>query len=156
MGMLQNSMLKMGTLIAGLSLSSAVFAASAVGHAHVVIVPAIHINEISAVNFGQLSNVNGTCSMSANGDLVGTAGMDCAGSETPGKFTVSGLEGAVVTINVEQGFDGGVTFHPIVDGSANRTLVDGTAEITVRGDLVLDNAIDGEKNINYRFTANYE
>ena len=131
-------------------------AATEVANARVQIVPAINISQDTEVDFGTLNNVNGTCAMSVGGDLSGTSGMDCAGTQTPGQFTIGGASGSVVTIAVTQGQLGGVTFNPVIAGSNSRTLEEGSTTVTVIGNVVLQDATDGDKNISYTFTANYE
>lgn len=144
-------------LVTGLGLlSPPVMAASELASARVSIVPAININEEAEIDFGQLSNIDGTCYMSSGGTLSGTTGMDCVGSQAPGVFSISGLIGAVINISVTQGSIDGVTFDPVIDGELSRTLANGSTTVTILGSLTLNNALDGDKNISYTFTANYE
>lgn len=137
-------------------LSQPVIAASELASARVSIVPAINISEDAEIDFGQLSNIDGTCYMSNDGSLSGTTGMDCVGNQAPGVFSISGLNGAVINISVSQGSIDGVTFNPVIDGELSRTLEGGSTTVTILGSLTLNNALDGEKNISYTFTANYE
>ncbi len=143
-------------LVGGSCLNQSVLAASEIGNARVQIVPAININQESEIDFGQLSNVDGTCIMSSGGSLSGTAGMDCAGDQVPGVFSISGANGAVISLSVTQGSTDGVVFNPVIDGSISRTLANGLTTVTILGSLILNNAIDGDKNISYTLTANYE
>lgn len=137
-------------------LSQPALAASELASARVSIVPAINISEETEIDFGQLSNIDGTCFMSSDGTLSGTTGMDCVGSQAPGVFSISGLSGAVINISVSQGSIDGVTFDPVIDGELSRTLEGGSTTVTILGSLTLNNALDGDKNITYTFTANYE
>lgn len=133
-----------------------VLAATELASAHVEIVPAIDISEQNQIDFGTLSNIDGICTMSAGGTLSGSAGMDCSGAQTPGLFTISGLDGATVNISVSQGNSGGITFIPTLLGGGNRSLDGGSINVTVLGSLELNNASEGEKDISYTLTANYE
>ncbi len=142
--------------LSSLMLSSAVMAANEIATARVQIVPAINITEQTEIDFGTLSNIDGTCTMSSGGSLSGTAGMECAGDEVPGQFNISGLDGAVISLSVTQGFSQGVTFQPVIDGSNSRTLEGGVTTVVILGSLTLNNAQDGEQNISYTLTANYE
>ncbi len=137
-------------------LSAPVRAATEMGSARVEILPAINVSQLSEVDFGRIHNVDGTCVMTAQGALTGTAGMGCAGSETPGAFTISGGSGSLVVLSVSQGALDGVTFHPVIEGSLQRALVDGVTTVTVLGSLVVDGASEGVKQISYTFTANYQ
>ena len=125
-------------LTVSLTWSATSQAADQTGNANVEIVSAIAITENTQIDFGQIINIDGTCTMSAGGALNGTSGMGCTGSETPAVFTINGTTGAVVDINLTAGAAvDGVTYNPIIDGSASRTLVGGTAIVNVIGNIVL-------------------
>lgn len=143
--------------LALMSASTVSFAADQVGNANVEIVSAITISEDTQIDFGQIINVNGTCTMASGGTLSGTAGMGCTGTETPGVFTISGTSGAVIDVVVTTGSTvDGVTYNPVIDGSLTRTLTGGSATVNVIGNVVLNAATDGVKDIAYTFTANYQ
>ena len=133
-----------------------VFSASELASARVSVVPAVTINQQAEIDFGQLNNVNGICTMSTGGALSGSEGMDCNGAETPGLFTVSGLNGAAVSISVSHGQLPGIAFTPQILGGASQVLVNGSIDVTVVGSLELNNTSDGDKNISYIISANYE
>jgi hypothetical protein len=139
------------------SLSTVAVAADFNANANVEIVTAVSINETTQIDFGVLTNENGTCTMAANGALTGSAGQTCTGTETPAVFTVTGTAGKVVDVSVTAGAAvGGVTYTPAIDGAGSRTLTGGTATVGVIGNLALSSATDGDKNIAYTFTANYQ
>lgn len=138
------------------SASFSVLAVSEIASARVEIVPAINISEENEIDFGRISNVDGTCIMSAGGSLNGSAGMECTGSQTPGEFLVSGLSGAVLSISVTQGSIDGVTFNPTLPNGSSITLIGGSQRVTILGSIQLADAIEGNKNITYTFTANYQ
>lgn len=143
--------------VASLAFSGAAFAADQAGNANVEIVSAIAISEDTQIDFGQIINNDGTCTMTTGGALSGTAGMGCTGTETPASFTVSGTSGAVVDISLTAGASvDGVTYNPVLDGVATRTLSGGSATVAVIGNIVLASATDGVKDIAYTFTANYQ
>ena len=139
-----------------LPLSSPLFAASELGNARVLLLPAIDISEESEVDFGQLSNVDGTCAMALDGSLSGSPGMDCVGNETPGVFAIRGADGAVLNISVSQGILGGITFNPVIAGNSQRTLENGSTTVTILGNLILSGAAEGTSIISYTLVANYE
>jgi len=123
----------------------------------VEIVSAITITEVEQIDFGQIINLDGTCTMSSGGSLSGTVGMGCTGSETPGSFDITGTSGAVVDVSVTAGATiDGVTYNPNIDGALSRTLTGGSATINVIGNIQLNSASDGVKDIAYTFTANYQ
>lgn len=137
--------------------SLTIFAAEQTGTANVEIVSALSITEETEVDFGQVVNVDGTCSMASGGVLSGTAGMGCTGTETAGVIRVDGTVNAFVDARVSPGPEvDGVTFIPRIDGKTNRKLSKGDAHFPIIGDIVLSNATDGEKDIPYIFTANYQ
>ena len=131
-------------------------AASTLAFAKVNLVPAINIEQTAEIDFGTLHNVDGVCHMGNGGSLSGTSGMDCAGTETPGEFTVTGQDGASIVVSVTPGTANGITFTPALNGSPTRTLESGTAQIVVLGALHLNGASDGLNTISYTVTANYE
>ena len=139
------------------AMSSAVFAADEASNANVNIVTAISISEDTEIDFGTLTNEDGTCTMASGGALTGSAGQTCTGTETPAAFTVNGTDGAVVDVSVTAGAAvDGVTYNPVIDGASTATLTGGNATVAVIGNLVLSSATDGDKNIAYTFTANYQ
>jgi hypothetical protein len=139
------------------SLSTVAVAADLAANANVEIVTAVSINEDTQIDFGLLTNENGTCTMAASGVLTGSAGQSCTGTETPAAFTVSGTDGKVVNLSVTAGAAvGGVTYNPVIVGASSATLTGGSATVAVIGNLVLASATDGDKNIAYTFTANYQ
>jgi len=136
-----------------LSLNTA--AGGLVASANVEILPAIDIEQKTIIDFGQLRNTNGTCVMSSGGQLSGSGGMDCTGSETPGAFLVSGREDSMVNVSVSPGSVDGVFFEPLVDGGHSRSLTNGVSTVTVLGSLRIKDSTPGKKSISYTFTANY-
>lgn len=137
--------------------TGAAYAADQAGNANVEIVSAIVITETTEIDFGQIINVDGTCTMATGGSLSGTAGMGCSGTETAGQFEIAGTSGATVDVSVTAGSAvDGVTYNPVIDGAATRTLTGGTADVNVIGNIVLSSATDGVKDIAYTFTANYQ
>lgn len=131
-------------------------AANLAAHAKVVLLPAIQIDEQNEIDFGTLSNVDGTCQMAADGSLSGTEGMSCTGTETPGQFTISGQNDAIINLAVATGEAAGITFTPVIDGNSSRALENGSTQITILGSLTLNNASEGANTISYTLTANYE
>ncbi len=126
-------------------------------NARVSIVKAIDIGVVNELDFGSISQLNGTCSMGSSGILSGSDGQDCSGSSTPGVFQIAGANGQSIIMNVTSGAAvDGINFTPRIDGSDNRTLVDGTANVEIIGDLTLSDATLGDKNISYTVTANYQ
>ncbi|MFK8020782.1 MAG: hypothetical protein AB8B86_13500 [Pseudomonadales bacterium] len=123
--------------------------------ASVEILPAIDIEQKTIIDFGQLRNTNGTCVMSSGGQLSGSDGMDCTGSETPGAFVVSGRADSIVNVSVSPGSMDGVFFEPKVEGGQSRSLTNGASTITVLGSLRIKDSAPGKKSISYTFTANY-
>ena len=143
--------------VAALSLSGVALATDLASNANVEIVTAIAISEDTQIDFGLLTNEDGTCTMASGGALTGSAGQSCTGSATPGSFTVTGTAGKVVDLTLTAGAAvDGVTYNPVVDGSSAPTLTAGSATVAVIGNLVLASATDGDKNIAYTFTANYQ
>ena len=121
------------------------------------IVDPIEITEVTEIDFGLLANVNGICTMSSGGVLSGPAGMNCNDTETPGEFLLTGTDGAVVEIDVTGGQTvDGVTFNPALDGDALRALSGGNTTVNVVGNIELNNATSGVKDIPYTFTVNYQ
>ncbi len=126
-------------------------------NAKVTIVKAIDIAVVSELDFGTISELNGTCTMASSGALSGSDGQDCAGTSTPGLFQVAGANGQSIIMNVTAGAAvDGINFNPKIDGSVTRTLVDGTANIEIIGDLTLTDTTLGDKDIAYTVTANYQ
>ncbi|MFK7733560.1 MAG: DUF4402 domain-containing protein [Pseudomonadales bacterium] len=123
--------------------------------AKVEILPALDVRQETAIDFGQIRNSSGTCTMSANGALSGTDGMECTGQETPGSFVVTGTQGNIIDVSVTGGSEDGVFFAPRIDGSKQRALANGIARVTILGSLQLDQTSPGTKQISYTFTANY-
>ena len=143
--------------VAALSLSGVALATDLASNANVEIVTAIAISEDTQIDFGLLTNEDGTCTMASGGALTGSAGQSCTGSATPGSFTVTGTAGKVVDLTLTAGAAvDGVTYNPVVDGSSAPTLTAGSATVAVIGNLVLASATDGDKDIAYTFTANYQ
>ncbi len=139
------------------AMSNVAFAADEASNANVNIVTAITISEDTEIDFGTITNEDGTCTMASGGALTGSAGQSCTGTETPGSFTVSGTDGAVVDLVVTAGAAvDGVTYTPAIDGASTATLTGGNATVAVIGNLALSSATDGDKNIAYTFTANYQ
>ena len=137
--------------------SPATFAAEQTGTANVEIVSALSITEETEVDFGQVVNVDGTCTMGSGGILSGSAGMGCTGRETRGIIRVDGTVNAYVDASVSAGPSvDGVSFTPRIDGKKTRILSKGDAHFPVIGDIILNGATDGEKDIPYIFTANYQ
>ncbi|MFK8020784.1 MAG: hypothetical protein AB8B86_13510 [Pseudomonadales bacterium] len=143
--------------IVAAAVSSQAFAADQAGNANVDIVSAITIAETREVDFGTIVNVNGTCTMGSGGGLSGTAGMACSGTETDGLFTITGTTGSVVDISLSGGnSDATLVFNPVLDGAVSRTLTGGTTTANIIGNIVLTDTSDGDKDIAYTFTANYQ
>ncbi len=143
--------------VAALTASGVALAADQAGNANVEIVSAIIITETTQIDFGQIINLDGTCTMASGGSLSGTAGMACTGTETPAVFNIAGTSGSVVDVSVTAGSSvDGVTYTPVIDGAATRTLTGGTANVSVVGAIQLVSATDGVKDIAYTFTANYQ
>ena len=133
------------------------YSAEQTGTANVEIVSALSITEETELDFGQVVNVDGSCTMSSGGTLSGTAGMGCTGTETPGVMRVDGTVNAYVDASVTAGPSvDGVSFFPKIDGKTNRILSKGDAHFPIIGQIKLENATDGEKEIPYVFTANYQ
>jgi len=133
------------------------FSAEQSGTANVEIVSAVSITEETEVDFGTVVNVNGRCTMASGGALSGTTGMACTGNETPGVFRVDGTVNAYVQASVSPGPSvDGVSFIPKIDGQTIRILSKGDAHFPVIGEIVLDDATDGDKDIPYVFTAHYQ
>ena len=76
----------------GILAASSAQAADQTGNANVEIVSAITITEDTQIDFGQIINLDGVCTMSSGGNLNGTVGMGCTGTETPATFTITGME----------------------------------------------------------------
>ncbi|MEM8499197.1 MAG: hypothetical protein AAF542_14325 [Pseudomonadota bacterium] len=149
--------LLLASSIVALAVSSHAFAADQAGNANVNIVSAITISEDREIDFGTIVNVNGTCTMASGGGLSGDAGMACTGTETDGLFTITGTSGAVVDISLSGGDgDSSVVYNPVLDGAVSRTLTGGTTTANVIGNIVLTDTSDGDKDIAYTFTANYQ
>ncbi len=143
--------------VAALSYGGVALATDQASNANVEIVTAIAISEDTQIDFGLLTNEDGTCTMASGGALTGSSGQSCTGSATPGSFTVTGTAGQVVDLTLTAGSAvGGVAYNPVVDGSSTPTLTAGSATVAVIGNLVLVSATDGDKDIAYTFTANYQ
>ncbi|WP_145999246.1 hypothetical protein [Oceanicoccus sp. KOV_DT_Chl] len=140
-----------------ISLSTVATAADFSANANVEIVTAVSISEDTQIDFGILTNEDGTCTMASGGALTGSNGQSCTGTETPAAFTVDGTDGKVVDLSVTAGSAvDGVTYTPVIDGASTATLTGGSATVAVIGNLVLASATDGDKDIAYTFTANYQ
>ncbi|MEM8499195.1 MAG: hypothetical protein AAF542_14315 [Pseudomonadota bacterium] len=126
-----------------------------VATAKVEILPALDVRQETAIDFGQIRNAPGTCTMSSNGALSGTDGLECAGTETPGSFVVTGSANSVIDVSVTGGSEDGVYFAPRIEGANQRALSNGVARIVVLGSLELEKTSPGTKQISYTFTANY-
>jgi hypothetical protein len=125
--------------------------------ARVSIVNTLNVAEISPIDFGTISNVNGVCTMTSSGELIATAGHNCAGNSTPGIFRISGTNDQTVVVSVRSTeVVDGITFNPMIAGSSNKTLTGGTIDITITGSLSLSNVTDGYKVIPYTLTTNYQ
>lgn len=135
--------------------SNLVMAGPLAATAKVVILPALDVRQETAIDFGQIRNGTGACTMGPNGTLSGSAGLECTGNETPGTFIVSGSSNSVIDMSVTGGAADGVVFSPLINGSTQRTLINGSARVTVLGSIKLDQASPGVRIISYTFTANY-
>ncbi len=121
------------------------------------IIDPIEITEVTELDFGLLANINGTCTMGPGGVLSGPAAMNCNDTETPGEFLLTGTAGAVVEVSVSGGQTvDGVTFNPALDGDSLRALSGGNTTVNVVGNVELNNATGGVKDIPYTFTVNYQ
>jgi hypothetical protein len=143
-------------LLTNLLISNAL-AAELQGNARVTIIESVAISQVTELDFGTISQLDGTCSMTSSGTLSGSDGQDCSGTSTPGFFQFAGASGQNISMAVTAGATvEGVTFTPKIDGSINRSLVDGATSVKIIGDLTLSNATLGDKNIAYTVTANYQ
>ncbi len=137
--------------------SGGVYAAAVTGHARVNIVTAVNISEVSVIDFGVVENADGTCTMDASGALSGSDGQTCDGSATPGEFLISGEIGQNIVVSTTSTITvDGVSFAPTIEGSNVRTLDDGTTTVKIIGEITLGGASEGNKNIDYIITANYQ
>jgi len=141
-------------LVSLTALSGSTLAAD--GHAYVTLLTPLTVGQDTAIDFTEITTENGTCTMDAGGNLAGTLGQTCTASDAiPGVFQIDGSDVAV-SLAVGSGSVAGVTFNPTLPGGNSVTLSGGTANVTVLGNLVLNGATAGDKDITYTFTASYQ
>lgn len=140
-----------------LLISSAALAVDHSSYATVEIVENLSMSQSQALNFGSIENIDGICIMASGGTLSGQDGQNCSGSSSPGEFIISGSvdQSIIITVDASAGEDG-VVFTPEIDGSSIRTLDGGSTTVKIIGQLSLNTATLGAKNIEYTITANYQ
>lgn len=131
-------------------------AESTLAYASVTVLDTLEISESNVVDFGAISGTDGICSMSDQGNLVGTNGSPCSGTGQVGSFIINGSVGQSVNISVNTG-DGptGISFQPELLSNDFTTLTDGSATARIGGELALADAPLGSQSLTYFITVNY-
>ena len=132
------------------------------GNAKVLIVTALGVTETAEIDFGTITNEDGVCTMSSAGVVTNDGNQACSSSgNTIGSFDVTGTDDASVAITLTKSAAvGGVDYAPLLSSNdlttGTITLSNtGTATVTVIGSITMTSATDGQRNIPYTFTANY-